>query len=66
MAGKKLPKDVDFAAGFFSQPAVAEDDSAAAVVEKITAPKKLTNKSSIVSIKPISKYPSIIIILLSV
>ena len=44
MAGKKLPKDVDFAAGFFSQPAVADDDSAAAVVEKITAPKTTTQE----------------------
>lgn len=44
MAGKKLPKDVDFAAGFFSQPAVAEDDSATAVVEKITAPKTTTQE----------------------
>ena len=36
MAGKKLPKNVDFAAGFFSTP--ASDEQEEAVVEKITAP----------------------------
>lgn len=38
MAGKKLPKDVDFAAGFFSQPAPSKADAEAVVNEKITAP----------------------------
>lgn len=40
MAGKKLPKNVDFAAGFFSQ-SVQEESSIVeteTVVEKITAP----------------------------
>lgn len=43
MAGKKLPKDVDFAAGFFSQSAPADNTPTEAKVisEKITAP---TNK----------------------
>lgn len=40
MAGKKLPKDVDFASGFFSQPA-SKEDAEKAVNEKITAPAEL-------------------------
>ena len=34
MAGKKLPKDVDFAAGFFSKSASA-DETVEAVTEKL-------------------------------
>lgn len=37
MASKKLPKDVDFAAGFFSHPATSDKEEQQ-VVEKITAP----------------------------
>lgn len=44
MAGKKLPKDVDFAAGFFSTPATTEDTSGEAVVEKVTAPAIVSEK----------------------
>ena len=40
MAGKKLPKDVDFASGFFSQPA-SKEDAEKAVNKKITAPAEL-------------------------
>ena len=43
MAGKKLPKDVDFAAGFFSKSASA-DETVEAVTEKITAPAPTTEK----------------------
>ena len=42
MAGKKLPKNVDFAAGFFSQPVITEDDSAATLGKTITVPKATT------------------------
>lgn len=38
MASKKLPKDVDFASGFFSQPA-SNTDAREVLNEKITAPK---------------------------
>ncbi len=41
MAGKKLPKDVDFAAGFFSQPA-SQTDETKVVNEKIVAPAEKT------------------------
>lgn len=47
MAGKKLPKNVDFAAGFFSQ-SVQEESSVAeteTIVEKITAPVTKENPS---------------------
>lgn len=40
MAGKKLPKDVDFAAGFFSVTPSA--DNSEGVTEKITAPAPTT------------------------
>ena len=43
MAGKKLPKDVDFAAGFFSK-SDSSDETVEAVTEKITAPAPTTEK----------------------
>ena len=45
MAGKKLPKDVDFAAGFFSK-STSADETAEAITEKITAPATATEKST--------------------
>ena len=44
MAGKKLPKNVDFAAGFFSTP--ASDEPEAATTEKITAPAQVTTEKT--------------------
>lgn len=44
MAGKKLPKDVDFAAGFFSQPA-SQTDEPKVINEKITAPAEKTTST---------------------
>lgn len=45
MAGKKLPKDVDFAAGFFSN--TTSDKTVEAVAEKITAPVSSTEKPTV-------------------
>jgi hypothetical protein len=45
MAGKKLPKDIDIAAGFFSAPASNEESSVDAVTEKITAPAATKKKT---------------------
>ena len=56
MAGKKLPKNVDFAAGFFSQ-SVQEESSVAeseTIVEKITAPVT-KEKTSDTDTEPIHK-----------
>ena len=54
MAGKKLPKNVDFAAGFFSSP--APDEKEEAVAEKITAPVPVpTDKPSAEKSKSESK-----------
>ncbi|MDD6881100.1 MAG: hypothetical protein PUE18_05945 [Firmicutes bacterium] len=41
MAGKKLPKNVDFAAGFFSNPAPEENKTEKSSLEKITPPAKV-------------------------
>lgn len=46
MAGKKLPKDVDFAAGFFSN-SVSADNSAETITEKITAPAAITENPTV-------------------
>lgn len=46
MAGKKLPKDVDFAAGFFSN-SVSADNSAETIAEKITAPAVITENPTV-------------------
>lgn len=43
MAGKKLPKNVDFAAGFFSS-SDSTGDAAESVTEKITAPTSMVEK----------------------
>ena len=43
MAGKKLPKNVDFAAGFFSS-AATTGDAVEAATEKITAPTSMVEK----------------------
>lgn len=53
MAGKKLPKDVDFAAGFFSQPAPSKTDAEKVINEKITAPaeKKTSEPKKEISTK---------------
>lgn len=46
MAGKKLPKNVDFAAGFFSTPPSEEPEEA--VSEKIVAPAPVPTESPVV------------------
>lgn len=46
MAGKKLPKDVDFAAGFFSAP--ASENTEEAENEKITVPAPVTTDTKTV------------------
>lgn len=46
MASKKLPKDVDFAAGFFSN-SVSADNSAETIAEKITAPVAITENPTV-------------------
>ena len=43
MAGKKLPKDIDFAAGFFSTPSSEKDEKS--LVEKIVAPTPIASES---------------------
>lgn len=40
MAGKKLPKDIDFAAGFFSSSPLESNSEEEVVAEKIVAPKQ--------------------------
>lgn len=43
MSGKKLPKNIDFAAGFFSTP--ASDEQEEAIVEKITVPVQIPTEN---------------------
>jgi hypothetical protein len=45
MAEKKLPKNIDLAAGFFSAPATKEEPSAETATEKITAPAAVKKKA---------------------
>lgn len=45
MAGKKLPKDIDFAAGFFSNPSFSDNTHTEEHSEKIKAPATAKSES---------------------